>query len=37
MGVLITGGNGFIGKKLVDYLAKDFSISITPSPAPDRS
>ncbi|MEL7306871.1 MAG: NAD-dependent epimerase/dehydratase family protein [Pseudomonadota bacterium] len=29
MGVLITGGNGFIGKKLVDYLVKDFSISIT--------
>ncbi|MBZ2191372.1 NAD-dependent epimerase/dehydratase family protein [Pseudoalteromonas arctica] len=29
MGVLITGGNGFVGKKLVDYLAKDFSISIT--------
>jgi UDP-glucose 4-epimerase len=29
MGVLITGGNGFIGKKLVDYLSKDFSISIT--------
>lgn len=29
MGVLITGGNGFIGRKLVDYLAKDFSISIT--------